>query len=83
MEGHSKKSEKLKSVGELSEVCSQVVLKCVYLPRIGIPDFLWSVNKLARSIAEKSRECDKRLARLIAYILCTRDCKQYCQVETL
>ena len=49
---HQFKKEELKSVGELSEVCSQVVLKCVYRPRIGIPDFLWSVNKLARSIAE-------------------------------
>ena len=46
------KSVGLKSVGELSKVCSQIVLKCLYLARIGRPDILWSVNKLARSITK-------------------------------
>ena len=40
------------SVGELSQVCSQIVLKCLYLARIGRPDIPWSVNKLARSITK-------------------------------
>ena len=44
--------EEMKSVGELSQVCSQIVLKCVYLARIGRSDLLWSVNKLARSITK-------------------------------
>ena len=34
------------------KVCSQMVLKCMYLARIGRPDILWSVNKLARSITK-------------------------------
>ena len=42
--------EELKSLAELSNVCSQIVLKCLYLARNGRPDILWSVNKLARSI---------------------------------
>ena len=50
IDDHHFKEEELKSVGELSKVCSQVVLKCLYLARIGRPDILWSVNKLARSI---------------------------------
>ena len=29
------------SVGELSTVCSQIVLKCLFLARIGRPDILW------------------------------------------
>ena len=29
---------RMKSVGELSQVCSQIVLKCLYLARIGRPD---------------------------------------------
>ena len=41
--------EKSKSAGKLSEVSSHMVLKCLYLARIGRPDILWSVNKLARS----------------------------------
>ena len=41
--------EENESVGELSTVCSQIVLKCLYLARIERPDILWSVNKLARA----------------------------------
>ena len=47
---HHVKKEERESVGELSHVCSQNVLKCLYLARIGGPDILWSVNKLARSV---------------------------------
>ena len=38
------KEEEMKSVGELSHVCSPIVLKCLYLARIGRPDIQWSVN---------------------------------------
>ena len=72
--------EDLKSVGELSKVCSQIVLKCLYLARIGRPDILWSVNKLARSMKKWTTACDKRLSRLISYIHYTCDYKQYCYV---
>ena len=58
----------MKLVGELSKVSSQIVLKCLYLARIGRPDILWSVNKLARSITKWTRACDQRLSRLIPYI---------------
>ena len=61
-------SEELESVGEMSKVCSQIVLKCLYLTRIGGPDILWSVNKLARAVTEWTRACERRLARLISYI---------------
>ena len=42
----------MESVGELLEVCSQIVLKCLYLARIGRPDILWSVTHLARSVTK-------------------------------
>ena len=42
----------MKSVGQLSQVCSQIVLKCLYLTRIGRPDILWSVNKLAKAVTK-------------------------------
>ena len=35
------KEKEMKSVGELLHVCSQIVLKCLYLARIGRPDILW------------------------------------------
>ena len=46
------KEEELESVGELSKVCSQNELKCLYMARIGRLDILWSVNKLARSVTK-------------------------------
>ena len=80
IDDHHFKEEELKSVGELSKVSSQIVLKCLYLARIGRPDFLWSVKKLARSITKWTKFCDKRLSRLNAYILHTFVYKQYCHV---
>ena len=40
------KEEEWGSVGELSKVCSQIVLKCLYLERIGRPDISWSATNL-------------------------------------
>ena len=74
------KGEEMGSVGELSKVCAQIVLKFLYLARIGRPDTLWSVNKLARAITKWTRACNKRLARLISYIHHTCEHKQYCYV---
>ena len=77
IDDHHFKEEETKSVGELSNTCSQI-LKCLYLARIGRPDILWSVNKLARSITKLTKACDKRLNRLISYIHHTCEYKQYC-----
>ena len=41
IDDHHFKEEETKSVGELSNTCSQIVLKCFYLTRIGRPDILW------------------------------------------
>ena len=57
-----------------------IVLKCWNLARIGRPDILWSVNKLARSITKLTKACDKRQCRLISYIHHTCEYKQYCYV---
>ena len=80
IDDHHFKEEETKPVGELSHVCSQIVQKCLYLARIGRPDILWSVNKLARSITKWTKACDKRLNRLISYIHHTCEYKQYCHV---
>ena len=48
----STKKEELDTVGELTKVCSQIVLKCLYLARMGRLDFLWSVNNLARAVTK-------------------------------
>ena len=76
IDDHHFKEEEIKSAGEVSQVCSQIVLKCFFLARIGRPDSLWSVNKLARSITKWTKACDKRLNRLISYIHHTFEFKQ-------
>ena len=60
-------SKKRETVRELSKVCSQLVLECLFLARIGRPDIPWSVNTLARAVTKWTRAFDKRLARLISY----------------
>ena len=80
IEDHQFKEKELKSVEELSKVCSQIVLKCLYLARIGRLDILWSENKLASAVTKWTRACDRRLARLISYIHHTSEFKQYCHV---
>ena len=58
IDDHHFKEEEMKSVGELSQVCSQIVLKRLYFARIGRLDILWSVNKIARWIQTVS-SCGK------------------------
>ena len=81
LDDHHFKVEELKSAGELSNICSQIVLKCFFLARIGRPDILWSVNKFADDQSLNGHTaCDKRISRLISYIHYTSEYKQYCHV---
>ena len=80
IEDHHFKEEDLKSVADLTKVCCQIVLKCLYLARVGRPDIPWSVNIFARSITKWAKACDKRLSRLISYIHHSCEFKQYCYV---
>ena len=80
IDDHHFKEEEMKSVGELSHVCSQIILKCLNLARIGRPDILWSVNNLPRSITKWTQASDKRLNRLISYIHHTCEYRQYWHV---
>ena len=80
LDDHQIKKEELEHRGEMSEVCSHIVLKCLYLARIDRADILWSVNNLARSVTRWTQACDRRLARWISYFHCTSDYRQYCHV---
>ena len=42
LDGHQFKEEELKSVGELSILCSQMLLKRLYVARIGVPEYIFS-----------------------------------------
>ena len=72
LDDHQIKKEELENKSALSEVCSHIVLKWFYLARIGRPDILWSVNKLARSVTKWTQACDRRPARLISCIHFTK-----------
>ena len=50
------KEEEIGSVGELSKVCSQIVLKCLYLARIGRPDILWSFKQYCH-VGNSAQQC--------------------------
>ena len=81
IDDHHLKEEETKSVGELSQVHAlKLFWNASSLARIGRPDILWSVNKIARSITKWTKACDKRLNRLISYIHHTCEYKQYCYV---
>ena len=80
IDDHQIKPEDFEVVGELASICARVVLKCLYLARIGRPDLLWTVNILARAVTKWTKACDKRLEKLISYIWHTRDYIQTCYV---
>ena len=56
------------------------VLKCSYLARIGRPEILWLMNKLARSITKWTKARDRQLFRLTSNIHDTCDNDQYCHL---
>ena len=58
IDDHHIKEEELKPVGDVSKVCSQIVLKCWNLASVGRLDIPWSVNKLVRSITKWTKACD-------------------------
>ena len=68
MDDHQFSPEFFDGTGELAPICTQIVLSCVDLARIGRHDRLWTVNFLARSVTKWNRDGDKRLARLTCYL---------------
>ena len=76
LDDHNFKEEDLETLGELSKVCSQIVLEC--LARTGTFDTLWSANELARAVTECTRACDR--ARMTACTHHMNDHPQYCHV---
>ena len=52
VDNHHVREEESESVEESSNVCSCIVLICLYLGRIGRHDILLSANHLARAVTE-------------------------------
>ena len=81
IDDHHFKEEEVKSVGELSKVSSQIVLKNACIRHV-LDDLMFYGQwiNFARSITKWTKACDKRLCRLISYIHHTCEYKQYCHV---
>ena len=47
-------------VGELAPVWAYIVLKCLYLARMGRLEMLWTVHSLARAVIKRTEARDKR-----------------------
>ena len=56
------------SKGELEDLAAKIVLKALYLARLGRPDIYWAVNSLAREVTRWNIACDIRLFRLMCYL---------------
>ena len=48
VDDHQFNPEEFETKSELANVATRIVLKCLYTARIGRPDCLWSINRLAR-----------------------------------
>ena len=69
MDDHLLPPEVFETQGVLSSVCSQAVLKCLYMTRLARPELYWTVNSLARDVIRWTVACDKRLHRLISLFI--------------
>ena len=74
------KKRKMSQKENCLQPAHKIVIKCLYLARIGRPDIQKSVNKLARAVTKWTKARDERLARLISYIHLTSEFRQYCYV---
>ena len=68
IDDHLLSPEDFESKGELSPVAAKLVLKALFVARMGRPDIPWTVNVLARDVTKWTVACDKRLHRLISYM---------------
>ena len=59
------------------QVCSQMVIKCLYMARIG---HSMVCQQTCKSSFQMAQACDRRSARLLPYIYHTNDIRQYCHV---
>ena len=64
IDDHQIPREDYETTGEFSAVCVQIVLKYLYLARIGRPDLLWSVSTLARSVPTWNKACHQKVAKI-------------------
>ena len=73
IDDHMIPPQEFETKGDLSPVAARVVLKALYVARIGRLDIMWAVNMLAREVTRWTQACDRRLLRLISYMHHTQE----------
>ena len=68
IDDHAIPLEEFNVKGELSPVAARIVLKALYVARIGRMDLMWAVNMLAREVTKWTVACDRRLHRMISWM---------------
>ena len=77
----TKKKKKKKNQWEnCLQYAHKLFSKCLHLARIGRPDIVWSVNKVARADTKWTKSCDEILMRLISHMHHTSEHVQNCSV---
>jgi hypothetical protein len=80
LDDHQIPPEDFETKGTLAPVCARIVLKALYLARLGRGDLMNAVNTLAREVTKWTVAWDKRILRLISYISCTAQYGQQCWI---
>ena len=80
IDDHHFKEEELKSVGELSKVCSQNCSEMLIFGTYWKTRYSMVSEQTCTIDHKMDQACDERLSRLISYIHHTCDYKQYCHV---
>jgi hypothetical protein len=73
IDDHMIPPQEFETKGDLSPVAARIVLKALYVARIGRLDIMWAVNMLAREVTRWTQACDRRLLRLISYMHHTQE----------
>lgn len=68
IDDHQLNPDDFEKPGVLTVEAAKIVLKALYVARMGRPDALWTVNSLAREVTRWTVACDKRLLRLVSYL---------------
>ena len=80
LDEHRFKQEELELVGELSQVCSQLVLKCSHVARVGRPDVQWLSTNLQEQSQIWTEACGRRIGNIDFRHAPHKWLRQYCHV---
>ena len=66
--------------GELATSACSILMKLLWLGRLARPDIIKAINDLATKVQQWSRNCDRRLHRLVSYVHGTSEWQLRCFV---